>query len=342
MTDPRRLGVPDPAGPSGPPESPSSSPSPLPPDRFRTDGKPLRVGSRASALAWCQAEEVRDALKSLGVGVELVEIRTEGDRILDQPLTAIGGKGVFTKEIEDALLAGRIDLAVHSLKDLPTEFPPGLSLASVPRREDPRDIFIAKDGATRLADLPPGGRIGTGSLRRRAQLRAFRPDLEMVDIRGNLDTRLRKLDSGEMDGIVLAAAGFSRLGWKDRITELLSTRVCLPAVGQGALGLECRTEDRDTLSCASGLDHPETNRAVRAERALLRRLEGGCQVPVGALARVRGGAISLEAVIASLDGRETVRGEASGEDPEALGVRLAEDLLNRGGEDILQDIRPEV
>jgi hydroxymethylbilane synthase len=320
MTDPRRLGVPDPAGASGPPESP-------PPDRFRKGGKPLRVGSRAGALAWCQAEGVRDALKALGVGVELVEIRTEGDRIQDQPLTAIGGKGVFTKEIEDALLAGRIDLAV--------------SLASIPRREDPRDIFIAKDGATRLADLPPGGRVGTGSLRRRAQLRAFRPDLEMVDIRGNLDTRLRKLDSGEMDGIVLAAAGFSRLGWKDRITEILSTGVCLPAVGQGALGLECRTEDRDALSCASGLDHPETNHAVRAERALLRRLEGGCQVPVGALARVRGGAIGLEAVIASLDGRETVRGETSGEDPEALGVRLAEDLLNRGGEDILRDIRPE-
>ncbi|MDP6483745.1 MAG: hydroxymethylbilane synthase, partial [Nitrospinota bacterium] len=216
MTDPRRLGVPDPAGASGPPESP-------PRDRFRKGGKPLRVGSRAGALAWCQAEGVRDALKALGVGVELVEIRTEGDRIQDQPLTAIGGKGVFTKEIEDALLAGRIDLAVHSLKDLPTDFPAGLSLASIPRREDPRDIFIAKDGATRLVDLPPGGRVGTGSLRRRAQLRAFRPDLEMVDIRGNLDTRLRKLDSGEMDGIVLAAAGFSRLGWKDRITEILST-----------------------------------------------------------------------------------------------------------------------
>ncbi|MFQ5913804.1 MAG: hydroxymethylbilane synthase [Nitrospinota bacterium] len=301
----------------------------------------LRVGSRGSALAWRQAESVRDALMQRGVRAELIRIHTQGDRIIDRPLTAIGGKGVFTKEIEDALLDRRIDVAVHSLKDLPTELPSGLTLGGVMRREDPRDVFVARDGATKLADLPQGARIGTGSLRRRAQLRAFRPDFRMAGLRGNLDTRLRKLDAGQMDGVVLAAAGFARMGWTDRITEKLSPEVCLPAVGQGALALECRTDDRETASCISPLDHPETRRAVRAERALLRRLEGGCQVPVGALGEVRGGRIELQGVVASLDGERIVRGAASGEDPEEVGIRLAEDLVKRGGGEILLEIRGE-
>ncbi len=319
-----------------------SNPRPDPAGALAPEGRPaktMRVGSRGSLLAQRQAEGVRDALARLGVEAEWVHIRTEGDLILDRPLTAIGGKGVFTKEIEDALLDGRIDVAVHSLKDLPTELPKELVLAAVTRREDPRDVFIAKDGVTGLANLPKGAAVGTGSLRRRAQLQAYRPDLKMVDLRGNLDTRLRKLESGEMDGIVMAAAGFARMGWTDRITETLPPEVCLPAVGQGALALECRAGDRETNSWVSPLDHSETRRAVEAERALLRRLEGGCQVPVGALGEVRDGRISLQGVIASLDGESLVRGAASGEDPEGVGTRLAEDLLDRGGEDILREIR---
>ncbi|MBI2881332.1 MAG: hydroxymethylbilane synthase [Candidatus Tectomicrobia bacterium] len=315
-------------------QSPAALPAPVARGR-----KVLRVGSRGSLLARRQAEGVRDALRSLGAEAEWVRVRTEGDRVLDRPLSEIGGKGVFTKEIEDALLEGRIDVAVHSLKDLPTQIPPGLALAAVTRREDPRDVFIARDGATRLADLPPGARVGTGSLRRRAQLRAFRPDLGWVDLRGNLDTRLRKLQAGEMEGVVLAAAGFARMGWTDRITEVLPPEVCLPAVGQGALALECRAEDREAAACVRGLDHPETRRAVEAERALLRRLEGGCRVPVGALGEVRGEEVRLRAVIASLDGETLVRGAASGGDPEEVGKKLAEDLLGRGGEAILREIR---
>jgi hydroxymethylbilane synthase len=301
--------------------------------------KVVRVGSRGSLLAWRQAETIRDALERLGVEVELVRIQTEGDRILDKPLATIGGKGVFTKEIEDAILEGRIDVAVHSLKDLPTELPAGLSIAAVTRRENPRDVFIGKDGVTRLADLPKGAQVGTGSLRRRAQLQAFRPDFKIADLRGNLDTRLRKLDTGEMDGIVLAAAGFARMGWMDRVTEVLSSEICLPAVGQGALGLECRTGDRQTVSPVAALEDQDTRRAVEAERALLRRVEGGCQVPVGALGEIKDGLIDLQGVIASLDGKQVVRGEASGDDPDEVGIRLAEDLLQRGGREILEEIR---
>ena len=309
------------------------------PPTFSGSSRTLRVGTRGSMLALRQAESVRDALKALGVNAEIVEIRTEGDRILDRPLPAIGGKGVFTKEIEDALLEGRIDLAVHSLKDLPTELPQGLSIGAVTARENPRDVFIGRIGAPTLSDLSQGARVGTGSLRRKAQLRAFRPDLEMVDIRGNLDTRLRKLEEGQVDGIVLAAAGFLRLGWTERISQYLPPEVCLPAVGQGALALEAREGDPENGAWAAGLDHPETRRAVEAERALLRRLEGGCQVPIGALAEVANGEICLKGVIASLDGRSLVRGEQRGADPEKVGMGLAEDLLERGGEGLLEEIR---
>ena len=321
--------------------SPISGDAPefCPPPTFSGSARTLRVGTRGSMLAQRQAESVRDALKALGVNAELVEIRTEGDRILDRPLPAIGGKGIFTKEIEDALLEGRIDLAVHSLKDLPTELPQGLSIGAVTARENPLDVFIGGASAPTLSDLPQGARVGTGSLRRKAQLRAFRPDLEMVDIRGNLDTRLRKLEEGQVDGIVLAAAGFLRLGWTERISQYLPPEVCLPAVGQGALAVEAREGDPESEAWAAGLDHPETRRAVEAERALLRRLEGGCQVPIGALAEVVNGEVCLRGVIASLDGRTLVRGEQHGADPEQVGMEVAEDLLGRGGERLLEEIR---
>lgn len=299
----------------------------------------LRLGTRSSALAMCQAHLVKDALEVLGMNSELVEIKTRGDRILDRPIPVIGGKGIFTKEIEDALLSGRIDLAVHSLKDLPTELPKGLSIEAITDREDPRDVFIGRERTMNLSDLPPGARVGTGSLRRKAQLRAYRPDLEMVDIRGNIDTRLRKLDEGDVDGIILAASGLLRMGWSNRISEYLSPEICLPAVGQGALALEARESDPDNDSWISGLDHLETRRAIEAERALLRRLEGGCQVPVGALAEVVDGQICLQGAIVSLDGQSLVRGEQSGADPKEVGVGLADDLLKHGGEEILEGVR---
>ena len=270
---------------------------------------------------------------------ELVEIQTEGDRILDRPIPSIGGKGVFTKEMEVALLSGRIDLAVHSLKDLPTELPKGLSIGAITDREDPRDVFIGREETMSLSGLPSGARVGTGSLRRKAQIRAYRPDLEMVDIRGNIDTRLRKLDEGNVDGIILAASGLLRMGWSDRISEYLSPEICLPAAGQGTLGLEARENDPDNEPWVSGLDHLETRRAIEAERALLRRLEGGCQVPIGALAEVVDSQICLKGVIVSLDGQSLVRGEQSGVDPKEVGVGLADDLLKHGGKDILEEIR---
>src|SRR5262245_58488863 len=299
----------------------------------------LVVGTRGSQLALHQSEWVQARLKELAphVTVTLCRIQTSGDKILDVPLAKIGGKGLFVKEIEEALLSGEIDLAVHSMKDVPTELQPGLALLCIPRREDPRDVLISRD-ARPFKELPHGARIGTSSLRRQAQLLQTRPDLSITMLRGNLDTRLRKLREGQFDAIVLAAAGLRRLGWEQHITEYLEPAVSLPAIGQGALGIEGRKDDAFLESLLRGLDDAETRATVFAERALLHRLQGGCQVPIAAHATLVGSEMMLEGLVASVDGREVIRDRVQGpaDDPESLGVRLAERLLGRGGDRILQ------
>jgi hydroxymethylbilane synthase len=299
------------------------------------------LGTRGSKLAVHQSEWVQAQLHALAphVTVTLRRIQTSGDRILDVPLAQIGGKGLFVKEIEEALLSGEIDLAVHSMKDVPTELPDGLEIICVPPREDPRDALISRDGKLFL-DLPLGAKIGTSSLRRQSQLLHTRPDLTIAMLRGNLDTRLKKLHEGQFDAIVLAAAGLRRLAWAHEITEYLAPQISLPAIGQGALGIEGRRDDAFIRSLLSGLDHAPSKIAVLAERALLHRLQGGCQVPIAAHATLIGTKVRLEGVVASVDGKELIRDSVEGtiEDPESIGVQLAERLLARGGERILQGI----
>ena len=299
------------------------------------------IGTRGSKLALWQAEHIAGRLRSLhpGLAVELRHIVTTGDRILDVPLARIGGKGLFTKEIETAMLDGEIDLAVHSLKDMPAELPPGLILAAVTSRLDPHDAFVSGKYPG-LAELPAGATVGTSSLRRRAQLLRFRPDLDIVSLRGNLDTRLRKLDEGQFDAIVLAAAGLRRLGWGGRITSLLSPEECLPAVGQGVLALEARQDDADVLAVVAALDDAETRACVTAERQFLAAVQGGCQVPVGVFGRFEGGRLSLTARILSLDGSRCVEGQAAGtpEQAKQLGDSLACRLLDDGGREILAEL----
>ncbi len=302
----------------------------------------LIIGTRGSKLALWQAEWVRGELRKKypAMDVELVRIRTTGDRITDVPLAQVGGKGLFVKEIEEALLDGRADLAVHSMKDVPTEFPDGLHLAAIAKREDPRDAFISQGVA--FKDLPEGAKVGTSSLRRQAQLLALRPDLEIAQLRGNLDTRLRKLDEGRYDAIILASAGVRRLGWEDRVTELLPPGTFLPAIGQGAIGIETRTGDESTNGLVAFFDHRETSLAVRAERALLKRLEGGCQVPIAAYGTMSGDGmeLTLTGLVASTDGKTIVKDSLKGAaaEPEALGTRLAEVLLKKGAWEILKDL----
>jgi hydroxymethylbilane synthase len=269
----------------------------------------------------------------------LRKIHTSGDKILDVPLAQIGGKGLFIKEIEEALLSGEIDLAVHSMKDMPTELPEGLAILCVPPREDPRDALISRDGRL-FMDLPCGARIGTSSLRRQSQLLHARPDITIAMLRGNLDTRLMKLREGQFDAIVLAAAGLRRLAWAHEITEYLAPQISLPAIGQGALGIEGRRDDLFIRSLLSGLDHAPSKTAVFAERALLHRLQGGCQVPIAAHATVVGTGVRLEGLVSSVDGKELIRDTVEGtiEDPESIGIQLAERLLARGGDRILQAI----
>jgi hydroxymethylbilane synthase len=301
----------------------------------------LIIGTRGSKLALWQAEWVHAQLRQLepGLAMSLRRIKTTGDKILDTPLAAIGGKGLFVKEIEDALLRGEIDLAVHSMKDVPTHLPEGLAIVAIPEREDPRDVLISRDGVT-LDRLKAGSRIGTSSLRRQAQLLHLRPDLSIQILRGNLDTRLRKLEAGEYDGVILAAAGIRRLGWTDRVTEYLSPELCLPAIGQGALALEGRADDAFVRDVAARLDHRPTRLAVTAERALLERLEGGCQVPIAAHATIEEDRLTMSALVAGVNGRRLVRDSITGAVNEAhrLGVRLAERLLERGGDEILKEI----
>jgi hydroxymethylbilane synthase len=291
----------------------------------------FRIGARGSKLARWQSEWVGEQLRTRGVAVEIVEITTSGDVQQVAPVAAIGGVGVFTKEIQAALLAGDVDLAVHSLKDLPTQQVTGLTLAATPPRENPADALIVASGST-LEILPPGSRVGTGSQRRRAQLLALRSDLVMLDIRGNVDTRLRKLDEGEYDAIVLAAAGLTRLGWADRITEMLAPPRVLPAPGQGSLAIECRTDDANAFSALAALNDAPTRAAVVAERTLLAVLEGGCSAPVAAWGRVADGELRLDGLVASLDGRQVLRASATSTsaDAAALGARIADELLKQG------------
>ena len=301
----------------------------------------LVLGTRGSKLAVHQSEWVQARIRELAphVTVTLRRIQTSGDKILDVPLAKIGGKGLFVKEIEEALLTGEIDLAVHSMKDVPTELPPGLDLLCIPTREDPRDALISHSGA-RFKDLPRGARLGTSSLRRQAQLLQARPDLSISMLRGNLDTRLKKLREGQFDAIVLAAAGLRRLGWDQEITEYLAPEICLPAIGQGALGIEGRRDDSFVREMLKRLEDTPTRTTVMAERSLLHRLQGGCQVPIAAHARLDGSEIVLEGLVASVDGKEIIRDRVTGraEDPHAMGVHLAERLLARGGGRILQAI----
>ena len=298
----------------------------------------LRIGTRGSALALWQANHVRDLLiKSHGVEVELVRIRTSGDYLQTASVAQIGTIGVFTKELEEALLSGTVDLAVHSMKDVPTDTSPGLAFPAITKREDVRDCLITHD-TRKLSDLPAGARVGTSSLRRQAQLRHHRHDLEFVDLRGNVDTRLAKVAAGEVDAVVLALAGVTRLGAADKVTEILPTDVMLPAVGQGALGIETRASDRDTWKFISVLNDPEARSCVRAERSLLRELQGGCQVPLGAWARIEEGEMVMEAGVFSPDGKEFVRRELRGvpDDPLALGRRLGQILIEAGADRILR------
>jgi hydroxymethylbilane synthase len=299
------------------------------------------LGTRGSKLAVQQSEWVQARLRVLApeVTVTLRRIQTSGDKILDVPLANIGGKGLFVKEIEEALLAGEIDLAVHSMKDVPTQLPKGLAILCVPQREDPRDALISRTGCT-FKDLPHGAKVGTSSLRRQAQFLHARPDLKIEMLRGNLDTRLRKLREGLYDAIVLAVAGLRRLGWTHEITEYLDPHISLPAIGQGALGIEGRQDDVLVRSLLSRLDHPVTRVAVLAERALLDRLEGGCQVPIAAHATVSGTGLRLEGLVASVDGKEMIRDVVEGTTEHAsdVGRQLAERLLARGGDKILKAI----
>jgi hydroxymethylbilane synthase len=298
----------------------------------------VRIGTRASRLALWQAEWVQSRLQQLypALRTELVAIKTRGDRILDVPLARVGGKGLFVKEIEEALLDGRVDVAVHSMKDVPSVLPPGLLLPCVPVRADARDALITPNGVP-FADLPHGARIGTSALRRQAQLRHRRPDLDMVPLRGNVETRLRKMAEQQLDGIVLATAGLERLGMAERISERLAPDICLPAIGQGALGLECRAENRRVRELIAPLHDPATAWAVTAERAFLRRLDGGCQVPLAAYASIAGQKLSLTGLVASVDGRRMLREtlEAPVTEAEATGRELAERLLERGADRIL-------
>jgi hydroxymethylbilane synthase len=300
----------------------------------------LRIGTRASQLALWQANWTKAQLENRypGIFVELVKIKTMGDKILDVPLAQVGGKGLFVKEIEEAMLRGEIDLAVHSMKDVPTEFPDGLGLVVTTEREDPRDAFIS-DGV-KFSELRHGARIGTSALRRQAQLLKARPDLEMVIIRGNVETRIRKLKEDNLDAVILAAAGLNRLGFTDVITELLSVDFSIPAIGQGALGLECRLDDKETIAAIAFMNHPDTAAAVMAERALLKRCEGGCQVPIAAHGTIDGGGLKLVGFIASVDGSNTVKDEISGTpaDAEKLGCELADRLLAAGGREILEEV----
>jgi hydroxymethylbilane synthase len=295
------------------------------------------IGSRGSTLALWQANWVRERLAAAGHGVEIRVIRTSGDRLVRAPLESTGVKGLFVKEIEEALTAGTIDVAIHSFKDLPVEQPPGLTVAAVPAREDAHDAYLSRDGGS-FNDLPSGSRLGTSSLRRQSQLRYLRQDIEIIPVRGNVDTRLRKLEGGECDAMVLAAAGLIRLGRLSSITHCFAPGKLCPAVGQGALAIEIRKDNGPVAEAVAALDDPVAHTTVRAERALLRRLGGGCAVPIAAYASAANGLLEIIGVVARPDGSRLIRAQASGptSNPDTLGLALAEDLLRQGAREILE------
>ena len=299
----------------------------------------IRIGTRGSKLALTQSEWIKEQLERRysGIRVDLVKIKTTGDKILDVPLSKVGGKGLFVKEIEEALLENRVDVAVHSMKDVPAQLPDDLMLSTFPPREDPSDALISGE-QQRLDQLPKGARVGTSSLRRGAQLLHLRPDLTLVNLRGNVDTRLNKLKSGDLQAIILAAAGLNRLGLSNLITQTIPFHQLLPAVGQGALGLEVRRKDQKTIDLLDFLNHEDTRTAVAAERAFLKTLEGGCQVPIAGFARVNGDTLSFQGLVAELDGsriyKETVTGNR--DDAEAIGTATAQTLLASGAGDVLK------
>lgn len=302
--------------------------------------KHIKIGTRKSLLALAQSNGIKAQIEAKypDVTVELVKIMTKGDKILDVPLAKVGGKGLFVKELEEAMLSREVDMAVHSMKDVPAELPEELHLALVTRREDPRDAFISNNYKS-LTELPQGAKIGTSSLRRRAQLAKIRPDLVIDDLRGNLDTRLRKLDEGQYDAIILAAAGLNRLQL-DRATSYFNSLEMLPAVGQGAVGIEMRKDAKELLAGLDFLDHWQTKVTVQAERAFLLRLEGGCQVPIAGFCTVEDNQLTLTGLVASVDGKEVIRKTKSGpaDQPEQLGRTLAEELLDEGGRAILKEV----
>ena len=301
----------------------------------------IRIATRKSPLALWQAHFVQSRLQQLypQLRVELLPMSTKGDKILDSPLAKVGGKGLFVKELEQAILAGDADIAVHSMKDVPVEFPEGLGLTIICERDDPRDAFVSGRFAS-IAELPTGSRVGTSSLRRQCQLRAQRPDLQVIDLRGNVNSRLAKLDAGEYDAILLAAAGLRRLGLHERISALLPPELSLPANGQGAVGIECRLDDDELLTLLAPLEHAPTRQRVLAERAMNRALQGGCQVPIGAYAELEDDTLWLRGLVGLPDGSQILRAEIRGaaSEPEALGQALAEQLLAQGAASLLAKV----
>lgn len=301
----------------------------------------IRIATRQSPLALWQAEYVAERLRELvpGLRTELVKMVTRGDKILDAPLAKVGGKGLFVKELEQGMLDGIADIAVHSMKDVPVEFPQGLHLASILEREDPRDAFVSIKYDT-LYSLPANARIGTSSLRRECQIRQFLPDCQVLPLRGNVNTRLAKLEQGEFDAVILAAAGLKRLGFSDQITDILSTDVSLPAMGQGAIGIECRIDDPFVNEAVSKLHDETTTIRVTAERAMNERLQGGCQVPIAGFAELMGSRLVLKGLVGTPDGKQVIRGEISGQftDARKLGISLADELLAKGADKILKDL----
>lgn len=303
--------------------------------------KQIRIGTRGSALALWQAEWVKSEIekKHPGMTVTLTKIKTTGDKILDVPLAQVGGKGLFVKEIEEAMLADEIDIAVHSMKDVPTFFPGGLHLSCITKREDARDALLSRN-KVKFKDLPKGANVGTSSLRRQAQLMNVRPDFVIHQLRGNVDTRLRKLKEGQYDAIILAAAGVKRLGLAENVTEYIDTGISLPAIGQGALGIECRVDDRELNDLIAFFNHADSRTCVTGERALLRRLEGGCQVPIACYGQMKEGRLHLTGLVGSVDGKRIIKDDIEGspENAEKLGVTLAEKLLTRGADVILREV----
>lgn len=303
------------------------------------------IGTRDSALALWQTNWVKEQLSRLYPQYQfrVIEMKTQGDKILDVALAKIGDKGLFTKELETAMIKGEIDLAVHSMKDMPTMLPKGLVIGAICEREEAGDVLIGRTAKT-LDQLHQGAKVGTSSLRRRAQLLKYRPDLQIEDLRGNLNTRMAKLEGQGLDAIVLAAAGVIRMGWSDQISERISTKVSLPAVGQGSVGIEIREDDEEVANLVKALEHRESALAILAERAMLRKLEGGCQIPIGALGQVEGNNLKLEGVVASLDGTKVLRTSVEGKvsEAEALGLKLANILLGMGAGEILKSLRTEI